>query len=282
MSTEAHTRPRPLVVLASRESRLPELETALYTAGYRVVTAHTERDTLHQVQTLGPDAVVLDQELSERPYELCRTVRTDPALSVAAPILLIQDTIPTPEQRLDALRAGAWDVQGPSTDIQELLLRLAIYLPPKLAVDRLTEESLIDSGSGLYTPLGFSQRADELAALTSRQGMPSACAVFRPANPLPPRASGDRLGRAFKSIGRLSDAIGRIALAEFAVFAPAMNDWAAVRFVNRMRDTVTQKVGHYYGKDFTLRAGYSAALPAQKVEARVLLERARRTLESDA
>src|SRR5258706_14678020 len=72
MSTDAPPRPRPLVALASRKSRLPELETALYTAGYRVVTAHTERDALQQVQTLGPDAVVLDQALGERPYELCR------------------------------------------------------------------------------------------------------------------------------------------------------------------------------------------------------------------
>src|SRR6266545_3960980 len=41
--------------------------------------------------------------------------------------------------------------------------------------------------------------------------IPAACAVFRPAEDLATRATGDRLGRAFKSVGRLSDAIGRTA-----------------------------------------------------------------------
>ena len=284
MSTADPTHARPLVVLAGRKTdELQELETALYSAGYLVVTAHAEHDTLQKIHVHKPDAVVLDQAPGERGYELCRTVRNDPGLSVATPILLTQDIVPTPEQRLDALRAGAWHVQGPPPDgIEELLLRLAIHLPAKLEVDRLTDETMIDGPTGLYNTYGFTQRADELAALTSRQGVPSACAVFRPAEALPPRASGDQLGRAFKSVSRLSDATGRTALTEFAVFAPAMHDWAAERLVRRMSDTVTGKVGRHYGKDFTLRAAYSAAMPARKVDPRVLLERARQVLESHA
>jgi len=149
-------------------------------------------------------------------------------------------------------------------------------------VDHLTVESLIDRGSGLYNSHGFAQRADELAALTRRQGVAAACAVFQPSEDLPSRASGDRLGRAFKSVGRLSDAIGRTSHSEFVVFAPATNDWAAARLVRRMRDNVIQEVGPVadQGRRLTLKAAYSATLPAQKVEPSVLLERARNSLGS--
>src|SRR6266850_626681 len=277
MSTAALTRPRPLVVLASRDNgALQQLETALYGAGYRVLTARTEPDTLQQVRIHQPDALVLDRELSEPGFELCRTVRSDPAMSPAAPILLTQDAAPTPEERLEALRAGAWDIEGHPLDLRELLLRLGVFLQGKVEVDRLTTECLIDRGSGLYNSQGFAQRAEELAALTRRQGVPAACAVFRPAAALASRASADRLGRAFKSLGRLSDAIGRTAASEFAVFAPATNDWAAARLVRRMRDNVTREAG----SGVTLRAAFSASGTGQKVEPGVLLQRARTALTS--
>ena len=277
MSTAAPIRPRPLVVLASRETgELDALETALYSAGYRVLIAHTEQDTLQQVRTHQPDALVLDREMSAPGFELCRTVRSDAAMSPAAPILLTQDVAPTPEERLDALRAGAWDIEGHPLDLRELLLRLGVFLQAKIEVDRLTAECLIDRGSGLYNSHGFAQRAEELAALTRRQGVPAACAVFRPAAALVSRASTDRLGRAFKSLGRLSDAIGRTAASEFAVFAPATNDWAAARLVRRMRDNVTREAG----AGVTLRAAFSASGTGQKVEPGVLLQRARNALTS--
>jgi GGDEF domain-containing protein len=162
-----------------------------------------------------------------------------------------------------------------------LLLRLGIFLQAKLELDRLTTECLIDRGSGLYNSHGFTQRAAELAALNNRQGTPAACAVFRPDDDLPTRGTGDRVGRAFKSVGRLSDAIGRTSQSEFAVFAPATADWAAARLVRRMRDNVIQEVGYVaeHGRRLTLRAAYSAAPPSQKVEPHVLLERARAALQ---
>jgi PleD family two-component response regulator len=270
-------------VLASRETgELHDLETALFSAGYRVVTARNEHETLQRVHTHQPDAVVLDRDLSEHGFNFCSALRADPAISPAAPILLVQDTAPTPTERLEALRAGAWDLQGVPTDPQELLVRLGVYLQAKLEVDRLTTECLIDRGSGLYNSHGFEQRAEELAALTGRQGVPCACAVFRPLEALPTHASGDRLGRAFKTVGRLSDAIGRTSVTEFAVFAPATNDWAAARMVRRMRDNIIQEVGAIaeHGKRLTLRVAYSATVGTQKPEPQALLERARNALET--
>jgi PleD family two-component response regulator len=270
-------------VLANRETNeLHALETALYSAGYRVVTARTEHEALAKVRAHGPDAIVLDQDLNKEDFVLCRAFRADPGVSPAAPIMLTQDEAPTPADRLESLRAGAWDIQGYPPDPHELLLRLGVFLSAKLELDRLTTESLIDRGSGLYNSHGFAQRADELAALTRRQGVPAACAVFQPSTDLPNRASGDRLGRAFKSVGRLSDAIGRTSHSEFVVFAPATNDWAAARLVRRMRDNVIQEVGHITerGRRLTIKAGYSAALPTQRMEPSTLLDRARTALQA--
>jgi DNA-binding response OmpR family regulator len=270
-------------VLASREtSDLKDLETALYSAGYRVVSARTEHETRAKVHAHGPDAIVLDRDLTDGAYALCRALRAEPAVSPAAPIVLTQDEAPTRTDRLEALRAGAWDVQGYPPDPQELLLRLGVFLEGKHEVDRLTIECLIDRGSGLYNSQGFAQRADELAALTRRQGLAAACAVFQPSGHLPNRAAGDQVGRAFKSVGRRSDAIGRTAHNEFVVFAPATNDWAAARLMRRMRENVIREVGAIAerGKPLALRAAYSAALPTQKVEPRVLLERARGALSA--
>ena len=281
--TQPTFRPRPLVVLASREtSELKDLETALYSAGYRVLTARTEHDTLAKVHAHNPDAVVLDRDLADHDYALCRTVRAHPGLSPAAPIMIAQDEAPTRTNRLEALRAGAWDVQGYPPDPQELILRLSVFLNAKLEIDRLRVECLIDRGSGLYNSHGFAQRADELAALSRRQGVAAACAVFQPDEDLPNSAAGDRLGRAFKSVGRLSDAIGRTDHSEFVVFAPATNDWAASRLVRRMRDNVVQEVGYIseQGKRLTIKAAYSAALPTQNVAPSQLLERARNALET--
>lgn len=270
-------------MVANREAgALEQLETALYSAGYLVLTARTERETVQKLQELQPDAVLLGREVCDQPYVLCRSLRSTVTVSPATPIILTQAAAPTRDDRLEALRAGAWEAQGLPPDMEELQLRLGVYLQAKRELDRLITECLIDRGSGLYNAHGFSQRADELAALNNRQGAPAACAIFRPSEELPSRESGDRLGRAFKSVGRLSDAIGRTAASEFAVFAPATSDWAAARLVRRVRDNVTQEVGYVaeHGKRLTLRAAYSATIPSHKVEPRLLLERARKALQS--
>lgn len=277
------SRPRPVIIVGRRETAdLHELETSLYGAGFTVVSARNEHETVLKAQEHPPDAVLLDQTLTDRPHKLARALRAEHTVSSATPIFLTQDTAPTRAERVESLRAGVWDVQGRPLDPEELLLRLGVYLQGKLEVDRLTAECLIDRGSGLYNPHGFTQRAAELAALNNRQGHPAACAIFRPAEDLPTRAAGDRVGRAFKAVGRLSDAIGRTSPSEFAVFAPATSDWAAARLVRRMCDNVIQEVGYVaeQGRRLTLRSAYSAALPSQKVEARVLLERARSSLQT--
>jgi len=61
-----------------------------------------------------------------------------------------------------------------------MVLRLGVYVQGKLEVDRLGSQGLLDRASGLYNGEGIARRSAELAALTARQGLPLACAVFQP------------------------------------------------------------------------------------------------------
>jgi CheY-like chemotaxis protein len=276
MTTAVH--PKPLILLASRETgELRDVETALFSVGYRVVTARSEHETLQKVHTHQIDGIVLDGDLAATRHGLTQTLRADPDVSPATPIVLTSVESMTKAERLEALSCGAWDLQHQPTDLEELLVRLGVYLHAKLEVDQLMNECLIDRGSGLYNSHGFVQRAEELGALATRQGLPASCVVFRPSEELPNRIVGDRMGRAFKSVGRLSDALGRTDHSEFAVFAPATAGYAAAKLVQRISDSVTKEVGYVSerGKRITLRAAYSAALPSQKVSPSTLLARAR-------
>ena len=265
--------PVPLILHASQDTRQAgKLATALTSAGFRVVRTHTEHDTLEVAQRQRPHAIVLDVDVAPPGYGLCRTLR---AVSLGTPIVLTCDRQPTHDAGIEALRAGAWGLRGTPIDTQEFALRLAAYMEPKLELDRLSEECLVDRVSGLYNHLGVTRRADELAALATRHGLALACMVFRPADERASRATTDLLAHTFRSVGRASDAVGRTGRAEFAVFAPASNSWAAGRLVHRLIDRASG-----YGKGISMRSGYSASSPAQKISSLTLLTRARSALEA--
>ncbi|HKA57248.1 MAG TPA: hypothetical protein VKD28_01410 [Gemmatimonadales bacterium] len=273
MPNEIHRHHRqPAILLASKEASLvQELSSALLTDGFRVITAHDEQQTLDKAQTHRPHGIVLDVGMAPPGYGLCRTVR---AVSLGTPIVLTCPGQPTRGDVLEAVRAGAWDLRGMPLDFEDLIVRLGAYIEPKLELDRVSEECLVDRVSGLYTPLGLAKRADELAALATRHGLALACMVFRPAQPTS-RMSSDRLALTFKSVRRSSDAVGRTGLAEFAVFAPANNSWAAGRLVDRLLDRAI-----YQGNGIEVHSGYSASIPAHKISSHTLLARARSALEA--
>jgi PleD family two-component response regulator len=268
-----HVHLQPLILLASNETWLAqELAGALMDASCRVVTAHDEQDTLEKAQRHRPHAIVLDVGLAPPGYGLCRTLRS---ISLGTPIVLTCPGHPSRDDSLEAVRAGAWDFRGTPLDTEEFVARLSAYVEPKLELDRVSEECLVDRVSGLYNHLGLARRADELAALATRHGLALACMVFRPADQLPSRTSSDQLAQTFKSVGRASDAVGRTGRDEFTVFAPASNNWAAGRLVSRLTDRATN-----YGNGIDVRSGYSAASPAHKISSHTLLARARSALDA--
>ena len=174
-------------------------------------------------------------------------------MSRATPIILTTAGPALRTQQLEALRAGAWELRGDPLDMEELVLRLGVYVQGKLEVDRLGAEGLVDRASGLYNDAGMTRRSSELAALTVRQGLSLACAVFQPADGVLSTGGADRLALAFRRAGRISDALCRTGPAEFTVFAPATDETGAEGLVQRISDAVSRSTA------VKLRSGVSIA-----------------------
>jgi len=249
MSTE------PLVLLANSDQWLTEsLESVLTQGGYRVLATAKRQQVLDLARRYLPDGILLDMGLDQRANDnltLCRALRADPSISRATPIILMTAGPALRAQQIEALRAGAWELRGDPLDMEELVLRLGVYVQGKLEVDRIGAEGLVDRTSGLYNDAGMTRRAAELAAFTTRQGMPLACAVFQPADGVLTSAAADRLALAVQRAGRISDAVCRTGPAEFAVFAPATDETGAEGLVQRITDTVSRSAA------VKLRAGIS-------------------------
>ncbi len=263
--------PSPLILLAIRDESLRRaLHSVVVAGGFRVVQTADAHTTVAQVHRQVPDGVLLDTAIAQPPrFAFCRTLRTDPAFSPAIPIILIGRSRPTHTDQLEALRAGAWELRGEPLDAEEVLLRLGVYVQGKLEMDRATAEALVDRATGLYSAAGLARRSEELAAFSARHGLPLSCAVFR----VPP---GSHLEGAFKQEGRISDAIGRIGPDEFAVFAPATDEAAVARLVERLGEKVTARARLPH----PLQVGVSSAPPGMRPDPRDLLERARRALDA--
>lgn len=270
---------KPLILLACQESwHSRELASALVNGGLRVATTGDERDTMEAVQTQSPHGIIIDAGLAPPGLGLCRMLRV---ITVTTPIILTHTGEVSRAERLEARRAGAWSVHGAPLDVEELLLELAVYIETRLELDHISTECLVDRVSGLYNPAGLARRAHELAALATRHGLALGCVVFQPEHPLPSRAAGDRLALAFKAVARHSDAIGRTAQTEFAIYAPATSSFTAPRLVRRMVDSVEREFGYLpeRGARIGVCAGYTAAAASHKISPPILLSRARRALE---
>jgi len=267
------TQPSPLILVAIRdELLLRSLQSVLEPGGFRVLPAGDPASALTQVRRRHPDGVVLDAELAHPPrFDFCRTLRADPMLSHAAPIILMRRGHPTRAEQLEALRAGAWDLRGDPLDPEDLVLRLGVFVQAKLEVERVGAEGLLDRASGLYNTAGMERRSQELATFSVRQHLPLSCIVFRDGN-----GEGDGVAAAFKHEGRSSDAIGRTGPREFDVFAPETGAAGAARAIQPFRGTVAARAGLAR----PLKSGFSSSNGAPQIDPRELLARARRAVDA--
>ncbi|MEJ2503035.1 MAG: diguanylate cyclase [Gemmatimonadota bacterium] len=128
----------------------------------------------------------------------------------------------TQEERIAALRAGAWEVMTLPVDAEELLLRLGRYTRAKLESERIQDVSLTDPVTGLYSRSGVLQRATELTAAAARYGRPLACIVFEAAGDeiADSGALARELAQVLKRYTRRSDVVGRLGPSQFAIVAP--------------------------------------------------------------
>jgi diguanylate cyclase (GGDEF)-like protein len=173
-------------------------------------------------------------------------------------------------KRLAALRAGAWEFLSQPLDGEVLLLKLQSYMKAKRAMDRLSDDSLVDQTTGLYNLRGLARRAREIGAEAARRHESLACVAL--ALDVEPAADSDdqseevtarlveHLGAVCRRSGRLSDAIGRLGQAEFGIIAPATEATGAVRLVERLRGSLESEPVDVHGVEqpLKIRAGYCA------------------------
>jgi diguanylate cyclase (GGDEF)-like protein len=258
----------PLVLIANgQEWHTRSLESILGPHGYAVVRAYTGKQALERARSAQPDLIIIESELPDLDgIEVCRALRADPAVSASAPILVTSAGHPTRQQRLAALRAGAWDYLTLPLDGEELQLKLDAYMRAKFDADRAREESLLDEASGLYNIRGLARRARELGSQAFRHRQAFACVVFAPDVDTQDAAEAERavmaavtrLSKALRESGRVSDAIGRLGPTEFAVIALGADAEGAVRLAERLVRSIEDQSETEGAARVRMRAGYDA------------------------
>jgi diguanylate cyclase (GGDEF)-like protein len=270
MAHREKAHPAPLVLIANdQEWSARSLESILGPNGYAVVRAYTGQQALERARTSQPDIIILDAQMPDmHGFEVCRSLRSDPRFSSTTPIVITTSGPSGRTQRLEAYRCGAWEFLGQPLDGEALLLKLGTFLESKRQVDILREENLLDSGTGLYNMRGLARRAREIGADATRRREALACVVFAPESDLDDDEAGgdelarmsDQVGAVLREVGRVSDAIGRLGITEFAVIAPATGTDGALRLVDRLGGAVEATRMPVRGGERSVRikAGYCA------------------------
>lgn len=265
------TPPPPLVLVANdQEWSARTLESVLGQAGFAVVRAYTGRQTVDVAKRTQPDAVILDVGMPDiGGIELCQLLRNDVGLSQSTPIVMTTAGPASRALRLEALRAGAWELLGEPIDSEALLLKMGAYVQSKREIDRVRDSAVIDPATGLYNVRGLARRAKEIGADAARRHSALACVVVSPANDVPESTLSNPedvarivsyLGEVCRDSTRTSDAVGHLGHLEFAIIAPASDMAGALRIVERIQESIDARPLMFAGefRQLKVRAGYSA------------------------
>ncbi len=270
-ASETLKRPPVVLIANDQEWSARSLESILGPNGYAVLRAYTGRQALELARNAHPDIIVLDERMPDLSGStVCRLLRDDPRVGAHVPIVITTAEPTDREQRLGALRAGAWDHFGEPLDGEMLLLKIDSWVRAKRQVDLAQEESLVDGLTGLYNMRGLALRARELGADAVRKQAPMACIAIAPEEDT--TGFSDRvvdeqvervvrhLGEIIRREGRLSDAIGRLGPTEFAIVAPSTEVSGARSISDRLQRAIESEPLELPGEVRTLRVrtGYYA------------------------
>jgi PleD family two-component response regulator len=243
----------PIVLVATIRDRT--LAGALEAHGYAVAQFPTIQPALEFVRDTHPDIVIVEaDQTGAAGTEVCAVFRRHPHVGRHVPILIVGRDKPTPDQRVNALRAGAWDFLRYPGDPGELTLKLEAYLQAKRNIDAALAEGMIDPLTGLHSRPGLARRARELGALMARHHGALACVVFAfDTTPADPRA-----GSLVANTARICDVVGALGPSEFAVLAPATDESGALKLAQRVATALCEAPGAGPQVHPSLRVGYDA------------------------
>jgi diguanylate cyclase (GGDEF)-like protein len=288
------------LLVDDHEERTCWLARLLEDAGYAVLWERMARHAQERARAAQPDLIVAAADLPDMAgVELCRAFREEAHVTPATPIFLALAEPPTREQRLAALRAGAWECLAPPHDADEIVLRANAYVRAKRDLDRTRTEGLVDPQTGLYNRQGLARRARELSSQAFRAHDAIACVVLAIDLEGPSLAAtngpgrGDAVGRSvqvLQSTARRSDVIGRWGPAEFAVLAPGTDPSGARRLAERLASSLqgaaspqpaggVAPMGARFGYEAVANVGYA---PIEPIELLVRASAALRTGKAEA
>jgi CheY-like chemotaxis protein len=269
----------PVVLIAAAQQ--PLLASALKDNPYAaVVQVHTGTLALQWAPDLRPDTILLEADLPDMSgTAVCRLLHGDPRIGHDVPIVILSPDQPTPEQRVTALRAGAWDCLPYPTTPEDLSLKLQTYVQAKRNIDVALAGGMLDPTTGLYSRPALARRARELGALMARKHGALACVVFALQTDAPDPEAGGVVART----ARVSDVVGALSPTEFAVIAPGTDAAGALQLAQRVADALSRGRGADGGLAVSaLRAGYDAVanLTYSPIDPVELLARAAAAVQS--
>ena len=247
----------PVVLITVIWEQAAALAGALSRTGYTVVRAQTGAQAIERARDSWPDVVILAAELPDMSgLDACWLLRSDQRVGRNVPVLILADEKPSPEQRVAALRAGAWDFLLHPSDPDELSLKLETCIQAKRNIDDALAGGLVDPETGLHSRPGLARRARELGALMSRHRGSLACLLFA----LESAAADPRAGSLVAHAARVSDVVGALGPTEIAVLAPGADHTGAVKLAQRVAAVLREAIGGgvLLARGSTLRVGYDA------------------------
>jgi two-component system, cell cycle response regulator len=193
-------------------------------------------------RAISPDLVLLDVDMPKPDgFEVCRTFKSDPALS-SIPIVFLTGASSTTE-KVRGLDLGATDYITKPFDSAELRARVSATLRTKYLVDLLAQRAMIDGLTGLFNRSHFEQRLESELSLARRSAKNLACLMldvdhFKKVNDQYGHSAGDlvlrTLAQTLMNNCRLEDIVCRLGGEEFVVLCPNTSAISATTLAQRL------------------------------------------------
>lgn len=234
------TRPlsrKPLALLVGRHLwLLRSLESILTSNGFAVVVVLGDPGN-REFPAFEADLVIVEADNEEPWPEVLGQVRREARIGPVTPVIATTAEPLSRRKRLEALRAGAWEVLGHPLDAEVLVLKATMYARAKFEADEARERGLIDPETDLYNVRGVMRRIYEEASEAARQRQPLAClvaAMDAAATPDMPSPDARAAAQALRRTARSSDVFGRLGATEFVVIAPGTDAGGALSLAQRL------------------------------------------------
>lgn len=252
---------KPVVAIAGQHEWLVRsLESIFGSNGFTAV-ARVGGESVDWLAGTRPDLVVVEGMPSEEGWlERLEGLHRARGVTRATPIIAATSESITRARRIDALRAGAWEIYGHPLDAEVMVLKANTFVAARMEQEDARERSLVDPETDFYNVRGVLRRIYEEASEAARTQRPLAClvtAVDGTADaPDPERARS--VARALREASRSSDVFGRLGPNEFVVVAPGTDSPGARTFAERLAATMVEKGEGAGGRPIPLRAGFAA------------------------